>query len=368
MQEYIKSELLYHIDSLHSILFDPDNKVFLIQSKEEIDNLEDLFHQVIVHSQKWGDSLMCNHHENPEELSDEWNDVFSNGKDSDDRDSNEINALFIRTKKFLRSLLTIPYKKTAVRKYSAKSISEMMERAADEKAKIAEQLRKERRKPLPDEDTINNLEKLKIASDKEIEELFKERSQQELEEASEKDWSEKIKETFQLLRDCSTDLEKEHVKAETEYHLFLYSLALPSIIMLIWVCNLYGFIISRQYQIIDWMDFLPFYLPVPILIALFWVLIVQKNRAGKISIALSERLYQIKYLEGLLMTINRLSSNSQDAIETINKSLDKMVNGYLNKVAKEPMDELRVEAIEKKVINEDSYLKIINKLTDLIKK
>jgi len=243
-----------------------------------------------------------------------------------------------------------------------------MERTADEKEKISAQLAKEKKKALPDEATIQNLEKLRDVSDKELEELYKERTRQELEEASEKDWAEKIKNTFQFLRECTSDLEKEHEKADTEYHLFLYGLILPSVVLLIWLCKLYGFITSRQTPLVSWMEFLPYYLPVPVFIALFWLLIVQKNRAGKICIALSERLYQIKYMEGLLMTINRLSSNSQDAIETISKCLDKMVNGYLSKVAKEPMDELRIEAIEQKEVNEDRYLQIIEKLTNVIKK
>ena len=68
------------------------------------------------------------------------------------------------------------------------------------------------------------------------------------------------------------------------------------------------------------------------------------------------------------MTINRLSPNSQDAIETISRCLDTMINGYLNGIANNPMDELHLEKIEKKDLEEDPYLKIIDKLTDLVKK
>lgn len=345
-----------------SLLFDPLHVKYVFHSNEEMKKWKDLFVNVIDRSSKWGDTLNCNHDEDLAKLIKIWEDAF------EDDDNVIIKENKTRTKKFLRSLLTIPYKKNTIRKYSSKSIEVALERVAGEQEKITDQLKKEKQKAKPDDSIIKKLEKLKVISDSEVENLYKEKNQQELEEASEKDWSERIKDTFELLRGCTTDLEKEYEKADTEYHLFLYGLIIPSIILLIWLCKLYSFIISSQTPISDWMCFLPYYLPVPIFIALFWLLIVQKNRAGKISIALSERLYQIKYLEGLLMTINRLSSNSQDAIETISKSLDKMVNAFLNKVSKEPMDELRIEAIEKNELNEDSYLKIIDKLTDLIKK
>ena len=368
MQEYKKTDLIYQLDELYSILFGLEHKDIFSLIKENETAFEDLLHQAVIHCRKLGSSFLCNHKEDPKELIGRWRVVLSMEIDSEDEFKNEVGLLFRRTKKFLRSLLTIPYKKEAIRKYSSKSLSEVMERAADEKAKISAQLVKEKKKALPDEDTIQNLEKLKEASGKELEELYKERTIQELEEASEKDWSEKIKETFLVLRECTIDLEKEYKKADTEYTLFLYGLLLPTIILLIWLCKLYGFIISCQFPLVNWMQFLPYYLPVPIFIAVFWLLIVQKNRAGKMCVALSERLYQIKYLEGLLMTINRLSPNSQDAIETISRCLDKMVNGYLNGIANNPMDEQHLEKIEKKEMNEDSYLKIIDKLTDLIKK
>lgn len=368
MQEYVKSDLILQLSELHSILFVPEHNKYFALIQENKDEFEVLLHQAILYCDKLGESFLCNHDENPKELITTWKEFFSNEIENNNEKKPEIEALFKRTKKFLRSLLTIPNKKKAIRRYSSKSLSEVMERTANEKAKISEQLVKEKKKVSPDEDAIQNLEKLKEVSDKELEELYKERNRQELEEVSEKDWAEKIKNTFQLLRECTSVLEDEHKKVDTEYHLFLYGLTLPSLVLLIWLCKLYGFMISSQQPFSSWMEFLPYYLPVPIFIALFWVMIVQKNRAGKISIALSERLYQIKYLEGLLMTINQLSSNSQDAIETISRCMDKMVNGYLTKVAKEPLDELHVEAIENKEMNEDSYLKIIDKLTDLIKK
>ena len=368
MTEYKKSELLPQIESLRQMLCEPGRFRCLTLCGEEYHEWETLFAQLIPLSSKWGDTLTCNHDENPEQLISCWNKVFEEDIYDGDEDGILINNLVIRTKKFLRSLYTIPYKEKALRKMSTKSIENAIERVADQQEKISAQLKREKQKAKPDETVIQNLEKLKEISDSEVENLYKEKNQQELEEASEQDWNDRIRDSFQVLRSCTNDLETERSKADTEYTLFLYALILPSIILLIWLCKLYGYLVHHEGSIDSWTGFLPYYLPVPIFVAMFWLFIVQKNRAGKISIALSERLYQIKYLEGLLMTINRLSPNTQEAIETISLSLDKMVNGYLHKVSREPLDEIKLEEIEKKEWNEDVYLKIIDKLSNLVKK
>ena len=368
MVQYEKDKLLRQLDSLCSIIEKPENSSYLEKYGLSPENLLTLMEQVKSFSSKWNNNLYCNHDENPLDLINNWVEFLD--EDVDEQSNElilEVKSLYKRTEKFLRSLLTIPYKKKAVRMFSSKSLAAVMERTAYENKKISAQLEKEKKREQPDKEIIQYLEKLKVTSDKEIEDLYKERSLQELEEASEKDWSEKIKETFDQLRRCTVDIEDEKRKADTEYHLFLFGLILPSIILLIWLCNLYGFIISDNNPIHNWIGFLPYYLPVPIFIALFWLLIVQKNRAGKISIALSERLFHIKYLEGLMIAVNRLSANSQDAIEMINRSIDKMVNGYLLRVTKDSIDELRLNEIEKKEVNEDIYMKIIEKLAEIIK-
>lgn len=368
MVQYKKDELLGQLDSLGSIIENPVAIACFDKCGLDSGKLLTLLERVKNFSSKWNKTLYCNHDENPSELIKKWVGLLEEDKDEHYNGLvNEVKSLYRRTEKFLRSLLSIPYKEKAVRMYSSKSLAVVMERTADENAKISAQLEKEKKKEQPDEEVIQNLEKLKVASDKEIENLYKERSLQELEEASEKVWSEKIKDTFDQLRRCTVDIEEEKRKADTEYHLFLYGLILPSIVLLIWLCKLYGFI-SGNSSIDNWIGFIPYYLPVPIFVALFWLFIVQKNRAGKISIALSERLFQIKYLEGLMIAVNRLSTNSQDAIEMINRSIDKMVNGYLLRVTKDSVDELRLNEIEKKEVNEEIYMKIINKLAEIIKK
>ncbi len=362
-----KSQLLSQIERLQELLLAPQHIAFIAQGDDDVEELYNLFNRLKSYKKKWGDVLDCNHDEDPDELISRWNMLFGNENDTDE-EKEDLHSLYIRTRKFLRSLLTIPYKEEAMRRVSSSSLAKVLERASEEQANISAQLEEEKSKPQPNQEIIRNLEKLKEASDIEIETLHQEKGVQEIEEASERDWNEKIREAFTYLHDSSCDIQDEKKKVDLEYHFFLYSLIIPAIILLIWLCKLYGFIMSLQNPINNWMCFLPYYLPVPIFIAIFWIFIVQKNRANKLSIALSERLYQIKYFEGLLMTINRLSSNSQEAISRINQSLDTVVKAFVSKIVKDSIDESRVEELEKKEMSQDVSFKIIEKLTDIIKK
>jgi len=367
MTKYSKTQLLFHIGRLKELLLSPQHRDFFLQSSDDVEELRKLFNHLEPYKDKWGDELLCNHDENPDDLIKKWNALFDNESDLDE-EKEETHILYNRTIKFLRSLRTIPYKQESMRRVSAKSLAKVLEKVSEEQANISAQLEEEKGKAQPDQETIRNLEKLKEASDIEIEALHQEKGAQEIEEASERDWNDKIREAFAYLHESSRDMQDEKRKVDTEYHLFLFALILPAIILLIWLCNLYGLIISLESPFDNWICFLPYYLPVPIFIAIFWIFIVQKNRANKLSIALSERLYQIKYLEGLLMTVNRLSPNSQESISRINKSLDMVVNAFVSKIVRDSMDEKRVEDLEKNEISQDAYYKIIDKLTDMLKK
>ncbi len=367
MTEYSKTTLLSQIGRLEELLLAPQHSVFFAQSGNDVEELRKLFNRLKPYEEKWGDVLYCNHDEAPDELIKTWSVLFESEDDEDEERLISL-SLYNRTLKFLRSLMTIPYKAESVRRVSSKSLAKALEKASEEQANISAQLEEERGKAQPDQDTIRNLEKLKQASDIEIEALHQERGVQEIEEASERDWNEKIREAFTYLHESSSDMQDERKKVDTEYHFFLYGLILPAIILLIWLCKLYGLIISLKCPFDNWMCFLPYYLPVPLFVAVFWIFIVQKNRASKLSIALSERLYHIKYLEGLLMTVNRLAPNSQESINRINQSLDTVVKAFVSKIVKESMDEHRVEELEKNEISQDVYFKIIEKLTDIVKK
>ena len=102
------------------------------------------------------------------------------------------------------------------------------------------------------------------------------------------------------------------------------------------------------------------------MIALFWLCIVQKNRASRILLAIDGELFRIKYLEGLLLSINRLSATPVDAVKRINESLDALTTSYLHQSESyNIMDKIHTSEPVKGELNE--IISSLKELVNLIK-
>ena len=176
------------------------------------------------------------------------------------------------------------------------------------------------------------------------------------------DWDEKIQQTFSYLKQSTVDIESEKQKASQEYEHIMNMIYVLCVIVLVWLFAVYKVLFVSKLWFTGWMSFLPYYLPIPLFIAIFWALIVQKNRASKLSITLSDELYKIRYMEGLLLAVNKLSDTTQSSVSRINKALDLMVEIYMHQVEKLKIDEKGIEAIEEKELSTTKYLQIIDKL------
>jgi len=158
MVQYEKDELLGQLDSLGSIIENPESIACLDKCGLDSGKLLTLLEHVKNFSSKWNDILYCNYYENPSELIKKWVGLLEEDKEEQDKGLvNEVNSLYRRTEKFLRSLLTIPHKEKTVRMLSSKYLAVAMERTADENAKISAQLEKEKKKEQPDEEVIQPL-------------------------------------------------------------------------------------------------------------------------------------------------------------------------------------------------------------------
>lgn len=156
----------------------------------------------------------------------------------------------------------------------------------------------------------------------------------------EKDWEQRIDTSFSLLLQQTTDIQCRKESLETERNLFLYGIIPLVIVLLIWMCQLYGTLKGfEEININTYTHLLPFYIPIPILAALFWICIVQKNRASKLLITLDEELFKIRYLQGLLLAINKLSTTQELAIKRINDALERMLDSYLHKIEHQSLTE-----------------------------
>ena len=196
--------------------------------------------------------------------------------------------------------------------------------------------------------------------------MRKEKDDAQKESQIEKNWDEKIQQAFKALKECTYTIENEKNIANQEYQRMINFIYVLSVAVIFWFFSIYKAIFITHLYFSGWMSFLPYYLPIPLFFVVFWVLIVQKNRASKIEISLANELYHIRYMEGLLLAINKLSANSDSSISRINKALDVMIEGYMHQVEHLGIDEKNVEEIEKKEMNSNKYMQIIDKLIEKI--
>lgn len=225
-------------------------------------------------------------------------------------------------------LISIP-KGRKIRSVSEQTISKELNKAIEQKERII-QLKEQEEKEQSDSAIIHDLESALKEKELLIERLKKEKSDSKEERMVENEWDGRIIDSFEYLKEQTENIETRKSVLDAEYHLFLYVPLLLIILLIVWFCKLYAHLIGLDEPFIEtYTHLLPFYIPIPIIGALFWVCIVQKNRVSKLIIALEEELFHIRYQQGLLMAINKLSLNPEEAVNRINHTLDIMMNSYL---------------------------------------
>lgn len=159
-------------------------------------------------------------------------------------------------------------------------------------------------------------------------------------------------------------LEKELPKLQWEFYVMLSLIALTVIIFFIF----YGAFLYHLNSLVltSWCEYLPYTMSVPITIGLLWLFVYLKNRASKISIEISSRLYDIRYMEGLMKMTNSMSRTSDEASQNIEELIRSMVDSFLNKMSDKSFKEKELSIIEKQELENSPYWKVLNELKDLV--
>lgn len=159
-------------------------------------------------------------------------------------------------------------------------------------------------------------------------------------------------------------LEKELAKLQWEFYVMLGLIALTVIIFFVFygvfLCNLHNL------KLTGWCEYLPYTMSVPITIGLLWLFVYLKNRASKISIEISSRLYDIRYMEGLMKMINSMSRTGDEASQNIEELIHSMVDSFLNKMSDKSFKEKDLSVIEKQELENSPYWKVLCELKDLV--
>lgn len=160
-------------------------------------------------------------------------------------------------------------------------------------------------------------------------------------------------------------LENELKKLKMEFHVMLWSI--PFIIVCFLALYTYFLCDLGELKLYNWCDYLPYTMAVPIFVGLLWFCAYHKNRADKISIELSSRMYDIRYLEGLMKMTSSMSRTSAEASERIAEITDSLVDSFLNKMQEKSFKENELSIIEKEELKDNPYWKMVRELKNLIK-
>lgn len=173
----------------------------------------------------------------------------------------------------------------------------------------------------------------------------------------------RIDEAFDFLSK-DNHLEKELAKLQWEFYVMLVLIALTVIIFIIF----YGAFLYHLNSLVltSWCEYLPYTMSVPIAIGLLWLFVYLKNRASKISIEISSRLYDIRYMEGLMKMTNSMSRTGDEASQNIEVLIRSMVDSFLNKMSDKSFKEKELSIIEKQELENSPYWKALNELKDLV--
>lgn len=272
----------------------------------------------------------------------------------------------LRMAGFIQSLST---KGDSVKPLLPQTIVTELERLREARESIKKQIDSEEKKgKKKDENKISELNKSLDSLNTRIEYLQAEYAKIREESKIEKDLDQRIKESFKELSSYTKVIEKERETLNREYTFVCLGIVTTVIFFVIWICNFYGLVLENKLIIPHWYNIIPYYSPIPIFVAIFWVLIYQKNRASRLSNILSEELFQIHYLEGLLVTTNRLTPDSSSSIERLNSTIDSMVNSYLSRLEAQKTDKISNDSTGLVPIDVETILKYSKELIQLVKK
>lgn len=184
-----------------------------------------------------------------------------------------------------------------------------------------------------------------------------------IDSAEEERMRKRIDDAFNFLSN-DNHLENELTKLCWEYYVMLSLITLTIILFLIF----YGVFLChfKTLKLTGWCEYLPYTMSVPLFIGLLWLFVYLKNRASKISIELSSRLYDIRYLEGLMKMINSMSGTSVDAVRNIEELTHSLVDSFLNKMSEKSLKEKDLSVMEKQELESSPYWRFLCEFKELI--
>ena len=175
---------------------------------------------------------------------------------------------------------------------------------------------------------------------------------------------ERISIAFKELKTHVSHLEKEKTRLNWMFYIYAILCGFVLIILMYFEYSYLSKWINSENT--TWIDYAPFYIPVPIVGGLLWAFIFQMNRAQRQLMQVANVLYHIDYVEGLLLAINLISSDVNSASEKICNVLDSLIKNYMSipdSLSEQSLD----KAISKDNINLHTFINLAKEVKEVIK-
>lgn len=274
-----------------------------------------------------------------------------------------------RTLRMVNYVNSLSTARESLKPLQPNSIVTELERLRSARESVLKQIEAEKKKEdKKDENRLEELNSTLTSLNVRIEALQKDNARIKEATQIEQSMEARIKDAFKELSRYTGVLEKERNTLVREYNFICTGIVITTIIFITWLCKIYGLVLADKLVLVDWYDIIPYYLPIPVFVAVFWVLIIQKNRANRLSYRLSEELFQIHYLEGLLLTSNKLLLDPEVSVERFNLAINSIVSSYLKRLesAQDKSEDEKMMPIN--ATDAENIIKSLKELIQTVKK
>ena len=162
------------------------------------------------------------------------------------------------------------------------------------------------------------------------------------------EWNNKIKAAFAELTSCLSPIKNEHFRLNLMFWIYSGLMALFLLFIVALEINTF-YKLNHITGFPDWENYLASIIPIPVFGGLLWAFIIQANRTQRQLVILAKHIHEIRYIEGLLLTINTLSPDINDSTKRVNVAIDRLLENHLN------------ESSNTGIINEENILAEENK-------
>ena len=248
-----------------------------------------------------------------------------------------------------------------------KELNEKINSLSEARKRLKRDIERRNLTPQKDDDIIEMLKTQLEKLDAEFLAAVEAKRKMTSDNVAEQNISDKVSKAFDGLQEYTKVIEEERKRLKWEYYIALWCIPILILAFII----LYGFFIhdltSNRTSFARWINFMPYTASIPAFVALIWLSVYLKDRASKISIELSTRLFNIHYLEGLMKLTNSLSITPEESVRKIDYATGLLMDNYLSQIKDNHITERDVSKIELLELKSNPYWKILQELKSLIK-